>query len=124
MSIRQAFYTITQTIVTEKGHRYDLELLADHPIFEGHFPDDPILPGVCLLQMAEELVQHCTGHPMALQRIRQAKFLNPVRPTHLSRLTAVLLIHKQGEQWRSEVQFFQQNHLISSIKADLIARAT
>ena len=29
-----------------------VEIDPTHPIFEGHFPDQPVLPGVCMVQIA------------------------------------------------------------------------
>lgn len=53
---------------------------AAHPVFAGHFPGDPMVPGVLLLdelihRLAEEL-----GVPYARLQVRSVKFLAPVRP--------------------------------------------
>jgi 3-hydroxymyristoyl/3-hydroxydecanoyl-(acyl carrier protein) dehydratase len=52
---------------------------ADHPCLEGHFPDNPIVPGVLLLdEMMNALENEVMG--LRLQGIRQVKFLQPVLP--------------------------------------------
>ncbi len=48
--------------------------------FKGHFPDKPVLPGVCMVQVALVLVDELTNRKCRLQRIGNAKFLSVVEP--------------------------------------------
>ena len=64
-------------------HSVDLHIPADHPAFAGHFPGQPLLPGVSLLA---EVLEAALDEPAlatligATPRIASAKFLAPVRP--------------------------------------------
>ncbi len=58
----------------------DLAIAADHPAFAGHFPGEPILPGVVLLDAALDHVCHTDGLGMHRWQILTAKFLKVVRP--------------------------------------------
>jgi 3-hydroxymyristoyl/3-hydroxydecanoyl-(acyl carrier protein) dehydratase len=56
---------------------------ADHPSFAGHFPGQPLLPGVLLL--SEVMEAACADEALARRfadgaSIQAAKFLSPVRP--------------------------------------------
>ncbi len=61
----------------------DVAIAVDHPAFDGHFPGQPLLPGVALLA---EVVEAALRDPefAALvgpaPRLASAKFLAPVRP--------------------------------------------
>ena len=48
--------------------------------FQGHFPNDPILPGVCLLQSLRIGLEQAWGARLKITEIRNAKFVAPVRP--------------------------------------------
>ena len=52
---------------------------ADHPALEGHFPGDPVVPGVMILELVSQLVE--SSYPQAkLRRIPHAKFIAPLKP--------------------------------------------
>jgi len=48
--------------------------------FAGHFPQEPILPGVCLLECVLATGEALAGRPLRLVGVRNAKFLDPARP--------------------------------------------
>jgi 3-hydroxyacyl-[acyl-carrier-protein] dehydratase len=53
----------------------------DHPAFAGHFPGQPLLPGVVLLgEVLELLLREAPGAIGAQPCISAVKFLAPVRP--------------------------------------------
>ena len=55
-----------------------LSFEPDHPVFTGHFPGRPIVPGVMLLDRAQRTVESKTG--LALEGLPVAKFLSPATP--------------------------------------------
>lgn len=64
----------------------EIRLNDAHPVFEGHFPGRPILPGVCQLQIIKELVEKHLGKRVSIRSIRDLKFLSPVLPPDDNRL--------------------------------------
>lgn len=53
----------------------------DHPAFDGHFPGQPLLPGVVLLSEAlEVLLREAPASVGAQPRVSNVKFLAAVRP--------------------------------------------
>jgi len=67
--------------VTDATRR--VEIGAGHPAFDGHFPGQPVLPGVALLAevlealFADPDLAACVG---SAPRLPVVKFLAPVRP--------------------------------------------
>ncbi|WP_025272364.1 hypothetical protein [Haloglycomyces albus] len=52
----------------------------DEPLLAGHYPDFPIFPGVCLLDLIVQTAQE--HHPQRrLRRIRSTRFTGPVFPS-------------------------------------------
>jgi 3-hydroxyacyl-[acyl-carrier-protein] dehydratase len=48
--------------------------------FQGHFRDDPILPGVCLLQSLRLGLEKAWNTRLKITKILRAKFVAPVHP--------------------------------------------
>lgn len=75
------FYTILHLEEQENGKReIAIELNPDHALYQGHFPGQPVVPGVCTLQMIKESVELLANHPLQYVQIASAKFLSAVNP--------------------------------------------
>jgi 3-hydroxyacyl-[acyl-carrier-protein] dehydratase len=68
------------------NHNY-IEALADVPVdspwFSGHFPGQPILPGIALVYMAEQAIIQdalAKGEQVQLHTLKRVRFTQPVRP--------------------------------------------
>jgi 3-hydroxyacyl-[acyl-carrier-protein] dehydratase len=59
---------------------------AEHPIFAGHFPGEPMVPGVMLLEWVLTEVADLLGRMPAALRVREAKFFAPLRPEQRAEL--------------------------------------
>ena len=74
------FYKIESTQKLERGWLMIFVLNPNHQIFEGHFPGNPVLPGVCMIQMVKDAVANMTGKKWLLSEARQIKFLEMIIP--------------------------------------------
>jgi 3-hydroxymyristoyl/3-hydroxydecanoyl-(acyl carrier protein) dehydratase len=54
--------------------------VVDHPAFPGHFPGNPMLPGVVLLDAALHGLERACALDLAACQLVSAKFLAIVRP--------------------------------------------
>jgi len=53
---------------------------ADSALFAGHFPDAPVLPGVCLLQCVLAAISKAGGKHASLVSVSKARFNSAVFP--------------------------------------------
>jgi 3-hydroxyacyl-[acyl-carrier-protein] dehydratase len=70
-------------------------LNAQHKIFEGHFPGQPVLPGVCQLQMVKELLERTTQQRLFLSEAANCKFLQMIDPTRTNVLVITIDYKKE-----------------------------
>lgn len=75
------FFSI-ETIETEGDllPKFKIRLDADHPIFKGHFPGQPVLPGVMILKIITSCVSLYQKRNLLISKVKQCKFLNFVDP--------------------------------------------
>ncbi len=74
------FYNIEKTEVTGNTYSAHVKLNASHEIYKAHFPGNPITPGVCLLQMALEIINAKYNRNMRLVYAKNIKYLKVINP--------------------------------------------
>lgn len=82
------FYTISDLTNEEGSVKAELVIDADHKIFEGHFPGQPVTPGVCMMQIVKEITETVIGVPTQLIRADEMKFLSIIDPQKNNRIVA------------------------------------
>lgn len=75
-------YSVIASVPSADGNGMQVRVVlhADHAIYQAHFPGQPITPGVCLLQMARELMEDCCAERLCINSVKNAKFLAVVSP--------------------------------------------
>ena len=77
-----------------------VRLLPESAVYRGHFPGYPITPGVCLVQIALELIAEMAGQT-GLVAAKNIKFTSPVIPEE-GKMLRFDLSGKDGK-WSVEV---------------------
>ena len=80
MPFLDKLFTIESMEDTENGFTARLRCNPSHPVYQAHFPGNPITPGACLLQTACDVLQQKLGRPLALKVSKSIKFLNQLVP--------------------------------------------
>lgn len=55
---------------------------ASQAVFKGHFPGNPILPGVLILGLLKSMLAEHFDSPLRISQIKRQKFSRPVLPGH------------------------------------------
>jgi 3-hydroxymyristoyl/3-hydroxydecanoyl-(acyl carrier protein) dehydratase len=64
----------------DSRHVATFRVAHDHPALAGHFPGNPIVPGVVILDEAIGAAERWLGGALQVSGLPQAKFLSPLRP--------------------------------------------
>lgn len=75
------FYEVRKIDISqESDYTAHISLNKDHGIFKGHFPDRPIAPGVCMLQIIKNITSEILGKKLSLVSTGDIKFLAIINP--------------------------------------------
>lgn len=96
------FYSILELTTTSsnKSAVFSIELDSEHIIYKAHFPNNPITPGVCIVQIAKELLSIIFKAKVEIHKIKSVKFLSPIIPTTHS----LIDYHFNWEEADDEIQ--------------------
>ena len=81
MLMNKLYHIISfETDIAEGILKAVISLDRNHPVFEGHFPGNPILPGVCTVQICKEILEKATDKELMLIKSGNIKYLGFVNP--------------------------------------------
>ncbi|MBD1420829.1 hotdog family protein [Sphingobacterium chuzhouense] len=81
MTLLPDFYHVENiTSRSNNIHIAEVHLNPGHPIFGGHFPNNPVAPGVCMMQILKELVEEVEQKPLFLAHASNVKFTALINP--------------------------------------------
>ncbi|SHM42016.1 hotdog family protein [Chryseobacterium polytrichastri] len=93
------FYTLQSSEKEENGRFIaHITLNKDHDIFNGHFPGNPVTPGVCMMQIVKELTEEFTGAPLFLKSASNVKFMAIINPFETPDLVLQLDINESEDE--------------------------
>jgi len=125
---RPPFLFLDEVIALVPGERGEAtrHFPADEAFFAGHFPGEPLVPGVILCEAIAQLAGIVAGQPgegtgWRLTAIRQAKFFRPVLPETTVRFqvehrgTSGRLAQLEGSAWVADEEAARATVVLSAV---------
>lgn len=80
-------YTISNSNLNNGNAVFNIKLNPGHFIYKAHFPDEPITPGVCIIQIALELLELYLKRSLQISQVKNVKFLSVMSPKYVADIT-------------------------------------
>lgn len=114
------FYKINEIAGSGDSYTVKVELNTKHEIYKGHFPEQPVVPGVCTMQLVKECIEQIVSKSLYYSQIQSCKFLSVVDPT-ANNLIELVLNLKEGEDGNINLQadILQKEQSTTKLKAVL-----
>ncbi len=75
------FYTLEHLKnIDENNYLAKIKLNEEHPVYQGHFPQQAVVPGVLQLNMIQELTEQVVKQKLMLRKVTNVKYLNIMTP--------------------------------------------
>ena len=76
----EGLYKVNEITQVNSEITATISLNPTHAIFNGHFPENPIMPGVCMMQVIKELTEEVLKKELFLQKSTNIKFMAKINP--------------------------------------------
>lgn len=97
-------YTILSSESTgETTWTVQVKLNPDQVIYQGHFPQQPVVPGVCLLHIIKECIETIRQQRLQFTQIATCKFLSSINPSEAPQVSFSLTF-KETEEGKLQLQ--------------------
>jgi 3-hydroxyacyl-[acyl-carrier-protein] dehydratase len=96
-----------------------LELDENHDIFKGHFPGQPVVPGVCMMQSVKELVERHVEKKLIVTEADNMKFLSVIDPGVNKVINATVSVSDKDSVFSINASLFSENVTFFKLKATL-----
>lgn len=99
-------YSIKDLNQLEGSVEYKVLINPSHEVYKLHFPDHPVTPGACILEILKDLSEKFLKKNLSVETIKNIKYLDAIIPNDDLLLSINLKIKKQDQE---------KVHVLSSI---------
>jgi 3-hydroxyacyl-[acyl-carrier-protein] dehydratase len=117
--LRNDFYFITDENAGEGLFQAAIRFDAGHSIFKGHFPGQPVVPGVCMMQLVKESLEWHLQAGLNLVNAPNVKFLMVIDPRNTP-VVSLQLKYKKNEtgNFVADAQLHHADTIYFKMKAE------
>jgi 3-hydroxyacyl-[acyl-carrier-protein] dehydratase len=114
---KDKFFSIVNYSQSGDNAEFLVRLHKDHEIYQAHFPNNPITPGVCIIQVIKELFSQVKQEKYGVKNIKSVKFTYPIDPILYPEVNYKLDIEDAGEekQYRVKATVYKEDVVFAKI---------
>ena len=103
------YHTVSMQETDTEQFSADIALNGKSMIFQAHFPDLPVLPGACLVQMSKEYIEQKRQQQIRITLFKNLKFLRTINPLEYPEITIHFAIQEKEGAYLANVTYSKQN---------------
>lgn len=94
------FYKTSTLETVDNVSTATITINKNHEIFKGHFPGNPVTPGVCMMQIIKELTEDIVNKELFMESSGNIKFMAIINPEKNPDLVLTLDITKTEDSYK------------------------
>lgn len=110
MILADHFYKASQ-IESENNTIFntEIEFNGAHPIFGAHFPNQPIVPGACLVQISKELMETFISQKINIVNFKSLKFIKTIDPNEFPKVRFTFTLSQKESDIAAQISIGFEN---------------
>lgn len=120
MRLNKNLYNIINKETDGEVTTYTISLIPSCAIYAAHFPEMPITPGVCQIQIVKELLEDCLNKALAFQGVRNAKFVSVLSPENKSIKVILSKIRLDGNQYKAQAVIADEQNIYAKLSLQTV----
>ena len=97
-----------------------IRLNEDHPVFQGHFPGQPVLPGVCMMEIITEITGETLNREFRISGGPMIKFLHMIVPEIHPVIELEIEFQPSGEKITARGKIFYESRVFMKYQLLLV----
>lgn len=114
------YYTINEFVQKEGVTLFHISLCPDSIVYEGHFPGEPVSPGVCNIQMIKECAEQVAGKSLLLNNLQQCRLTTLMTPVQHPQVEVNIHLEEKGDAYKLKATLGKGEEVYLDLKAELI----
>lgn len=120
MLLENKFYRI---LSEERGEglsaKFNVAILPECNVYDGHFPGDPVCPGVCNIETIKECAILLTGEQLRYSIIKQCRLTALATPTVCPEVSIHVILSPSGEGYAIQATIADSRQTYMILKGQL-----
>lgn len=112
MILLNKFYTVLEQTHEESNLQALIRINPEHEILKGHFPGQPVVPGVCMVQIVKELLEQFSGKKLLFSKGSQLKFLQLLIPENADAIQVSISWKEEDNGYLTNADFKRNNEAV------------
>ena len=110
-------YSILEKRQEDSSISYLIEFDFSHPVFKGHFPGKPVLPGVMMCDIIRCQISDVLGIEVQLKTAKNIKFSRMIIPSENNNYNVKISIINNEEQYEVKAIISQNDNIYFKLNA-------
>ena len=111
-----SLYIISNLTASEGAFSAEISFNPSHAVFAGHFPGQPIVPGVVLVEISAAVMSQVIGKSLIVKEASVIKFLKVIDPTiNPVLLLDGLIVEEDDGKFKADLSFSAGSIIFSKL---------
>lgn len=121
MKLEGFYYQLVEKSRKETGSAvYHVELLPDCKVYQGHFPGNPVCPGVFNMQLIKECAEKETGKSLHVDKVKQCRLTALATPKTSPKLNVCIQVDAIDDaHYQVVASIYNADHVFMEYKGSM-----